>query len=445
MGSIGGLLGFSGGAAGTGFSAPQGAAITDPTSSQQLGTAYNGSQNALSQQQSLLNAIQGQNGLANQSQVYNQLQGVVNGTGPNPAQAQLAQSTGQNVANQAALMAGQRGTSANTGLLARQAAQQGASTQQQAAGQAATLQAQQSLNALGQVGSLANQQAANQIGATENLSQAQQNEQAQLLQAQQGYNTNAVQMQSNINSVNAGLAQQQMQGQQSIVGGVGNAIAGLTHLAKGGEVSSYAYGGPASVSSYADGGITAPTAIQPASTAGPQSSFGSFLSGYKNGVQSAPQYTDTPIMRGIGSGMKLTSPQEKKPNTPTPATTFQGQQLGPSTTTGAELQDPSVMQAARGGKVPALVSPGEVYLSPDKAKAVAQGKADPIKDGEKIPGKPKVGGAKDSYANDTVPKTLEEGGIVLPRHVTQSKDPAAAAHKFVSAIMARHNMSNKGK
>jgi hypothetical protein len=57
--------------------------------------------------------------------------------------------------------------------------------------------------------------------------------------------------------------------------------------------------------------------------------------------------------------------------------------------------------------------------------------------GEKIPGKPKVGGAKNSYANDTVPKSLDVGGIVLPRSVTQAKDPHAAAHKFVSAILAK--------
>ena len=55
--------------------------------------------------------------------------------------------------------------------------------------------------------------------------------------------------------------------------------------------------------------------------------------------------------------------------------------------------------------------------------------------GEKIPGKPKVGGAKNDYANDTVPKTLNEGDIILPRSVTQSKNPHWAAHKFVQDIM----------
>lgn len=88
------------------------------------------------------------NVLAGQQGTAAQYQNIANGTGPNPAQAALNQSTGQNVANQAALMAGQRGAGANVGLLARQAAQQGAATQQQAVGQGATLQANQQIAGL---------------------------------------------------------------------------------------------------------------------------------------------------------------------------------------------------------------------------------------------------------------------------------------------------------
>lgn len=93
---------------------------------------------------------------------------------------------------------------------------------------------------------------------------------------------------------------------------------------------------------------------------------------------------------------------------------------------------------AKGGAVPnSLVSPGERYLSPKAVKEVEQGKKSPMKAGEKIPGRAKVGGAVNSYANDFVPKTLQEGGIVLPRSVTKSKDPAREAHKFVKALLAR--------
>lgn len=104
---------------------------------------YGNFQNIQSQQQDLANALLAQS----------------HGQGPNPAQAQLAQNTGANVAGQAALMAGQRGAGSNVGLLARQAAQQGAGIQQNAVGQAATLQAQQQIAAQQ---ALAQQQAAMQ-------------------------------------------------------------------------------------------------------------------------------------------------------------------------------------------------------------------------------------------------------------------------------------------
>jgi hypothetical protein len=101
------------------------------------------------------------------------------------------------------------------------------------------------------------------------------------------------------------------------------------------------------------------------------------------------------------------------------------------------MMDSGTALAAEGGKVPALVSPGERYLPPKEVAKVVKGQKSPMEAGEKIPGKPKVGGAKNSYANDTVPKTLEEGGIVLPRSVTQSKNPEWAAHKFVRDVMAK--------
>jgi hypothetical protein len=81
----------------------------------------------------------------------------------------LSQATGANTANQAALMAGQRGSGANAGLMARQAAQQGAANQQNSAGQAATMQANQSLNALNSMGSLATSQANQQANATQGV------------------------------------------------------------------------------------------------------------------------------------------------------------------------------------------------------------------------------------------------------------------------------------
>src|SRR5271165_2611948 len=120
MGGISGMLGLAGGASGTGFAGPAQANLTTPVTADQANAAQQASLNAIQQQQNFLNQVQAQNGLGNQTSVYNQLQNVASGTGPNPAQAQLAQATAANTANQAALMAGQRGSSANAGLLARQ-------------------------------------------------------------------------------------------------------------------------------------------------------------------------------------------------------------------------------------------------------------------------------------------------------------------------------------
>lgn len=91
---------------------------------------------------------------------------------------------------------------------------------------------------------------------------------------------------------------------------------------------------------------------------------------------------------------------------------------------------------AKGGKVPAMVSPGERYLNKEQATEVAQGKKQAISAGVLIPGKPKVPGAKNSYANDTVPKTLQAGGVVVPRSITQAPDAKTKADAFVKAVLS---------
>lgn len=217
---MGGLLGLGGGAGGTGFSTQAG------TDAGQMKAAYDDTQRAMYNQRALLEGLQGQKGLQKQTDVYGQLQNVVSGQGPNPAQAMLNQATGANVANQAALMAGQRGASQNAGLLARQAAQTGAGLQQQAVGQGATMQAQQALNAMGQAGSLATNMAQNQMAQTNQNVAAQQNQQNIL----QGANT------AN-NQTQAALAGQQMKGQQQLIGGLMNAAGAGMGMADGGVVN----------------------------------------------------------------------------------------------------------------------------------------------------------------------------------------------------------------
>lgn len=375
-------------------------------------------QNGLGTQQSAISALQGlggqQQALAGQQQgLVGQLQGVANGTGPNPAQAMLAQATGSNVSNQAALMAGQRGAGANAGLIARQAGQQGAATQQQAAGQAATMQANQSLNALGQIG----QQQAN-IGQTYNNAAGYAGQIGAIGTNQVGQQAAGLNASSNIaagnQGVQAGLAnannQQQVQqamanasNNQKTVGGIiQGAGSAAAMMASGGAVPRadiYTPGGPSDTGfdstgvpgGPADSGIFA--SQLPVEAKGPKSSFGKQLGAGAS---------------GLGKGMEASS------STPT-------------------LKVEPLMKFAHGGKVPAMVSPGERYLPPNEVKKVAQGKKEAIKAGEKIPGKAKVKG--DSLKNDTVPKTLQEGGIVLPKSVMESKNPHWAAHRFVSAIV----------
>lgn len=185
------------------FSNPSSPTLQNPTHQDMALGAYG-------QQQAFLNALNGQNGIQNQSNIFNQeqgtanqLQGLANGVGPNPALDQFHQATAQNVAMQNALMAGQRGGSANAGLIAREAAQQGANTQQQAAGQSATLQAQQQLAA---IGALQNQQgmlgnlASNQVANYGNYGQG---EQQTLLNSIAQQNNAAIGAQSNVNNANS--------------------------------------------------------------------------------------------------------------------------------------------------------------------------------------------------------------------------------------------------
>lgn len=316
---------------------------------------------------------QGQNNINTN---LNQLQGVANGTGPNPAQAMLANATGANTANQAALMAGQRGSGANAGLIARQAAMQGGANQQNAAGQGAALQAQQSLNAMNQYGNMA-------LG-------------------NQGLNQQAI---SGLNNANVSNTSQQNQ----VNGAIANTVAKQQGDLMGGLING----------------------LGPAAAMGMQS-LGGMFSGGANPIAAMNQGSMAAAPAGVAegnwAGLAEGGPVSSAPH-----------MSGPSPFAQHILSTMSGTQApmmAEGGKVPALVSPGEKYLNPQAVQAVSQG-ADPMKVGQTIPGKPKVSGAKNSYANDTVPKTLDEGGIVLPRSVTQSKNPHWAAHKFVSQIMAK--------
>lgn len=464
MGFVSGLLGTAGGVNGTGISGPSQANILNPTTTAQASTAYDQNQAALQQQQNFLQATQAQNGLGNQTNVYNQLQGVANGTGPNPAQAQLAQSTGANVANQAALMAGQRGAGANAGLIARQAAMQGSQIQQNAAGQAATMQANQSLNAIGQAGQIANTQAAQQAAATGANTAANQGEQGQLLNSIAQQNNANVGMQSSVNSANAGLAGTAMQGQQNLLGGITGGIGSALGLAQGGRVG-YASGGGVYADTTSDNFDTAsapanidvsgnsmnintvpttPSLGQPGQHGqssvikGPKSKMAQmFGNPSQSGQPTGTALAGNTIGKGIGQGLKaLFTPSQPQAQTIAGGPMDNGTQPMPANP--GDI-DNTQMNAARGGKVPAMVSSGEIRIHKKDVKKIAEGKKSPL-DGEKIKGPLKVGGAKNSYANDVIPKNLNEGDIILPRSVTQAKHPHWEAKKFVEAIIAKQGL-----
>ncbi len=323
---LGNVTGDTGGA-GANFQAGQ-ANILAPTDVAQAKASYNQALTGIQQQQDFLSALQAQGGIANQTSAFNQTQGVANGTGPNPAQAALNQATSANVANQAALMAGQRGTGANAGLLARQAAMQGGNIQQQAAGQGATMQAQQQLAAMGQLAGIAGQQVGQQAGAVQGYNQAAQSEQQNLLNSIAAENNANVSAMSSQNASNAGVSQSVVGQQGKMMGGIASGGGSLASIfAHGGMVEKppikMAQGGvmPGDFSS----GLSAAPAYTSASM--PMSAAGQYLyssAGAANvgnistpSMSSAPPDTDNQdnFMKAAKEGYKQFSKPAKLPKT----------------------------------------------------------------------------------------------------------------------------------
>lgn len=269
MGFIGSLFDSSKGA---GFQAGSASIQTPQDLMGRELTANQGVNSALDQQQAFLNALGAQGGIGNQSSVFGQQQNLANqlglqaqGQGPNPAQAQLAMNTAANTANQAALMAGQRGAGANAGMIARQAGMQGGANQQNMVGQQAIMQAQQQLAAQQQLqqqqammAGLATQQVGQQqqgIGQYGNMAQ---NQQSMLLNAMQGANQSNIANQSQMNQSNAAIAGQNAKTQAGMFGGLMGGL-GASGVMGGGakppteSAALMAYNG-GMVDSYAEGG-----------------------------------------------------------------------------------------------------------------------------------------------------------------------------------------------
>lgn len=323
-----------------------------------------------------------------QNDVYGQQQNLAQsllaqsqGEGPNPAQAMLNQKTGQNVAQQGALMASQRGASANPALLARQAAQQGAQIQQQSVGQAASLQAQQQLQAQN---ALAQQQQAMVNAALQGES------------IQQGglasQNSAITSGQLGASQINANVAAQNQQANSGLMGGLlgaAGSVLGMFH--DGGVVpKKMAMGGLMGIENYATPGATQIAAFNPSF-----SGLGAGLAALGKGLPSKPQdhvynLSDDEKLQDRMSMDALLGTDNKE--SMVPASNTQGlNNLG--------------MMAAQGGSVP---------------------------------GQAEVKG--NSEDNDVVPALLSPGEVVLPRSVTQAPDMEERALEFL-----KHIKSNKRK
>jgi hypothetical protein len=417
MNFLGGLFG---GSSGANWQAEYAAS---PAQAQQL---YNQQQQALRNQQAFTQALQMQTPQAIQQQMMlgRELSGAVQGQGPSVAQAQLAETTGQNVARQGAMLAGQRGASANVGLMGRNIAQQAAQTQQQAAGQAATLRAQEQLAARQQLAALSGQQLG-QVQGAQQLG----------IQGTTAAQQNILDAIARRNATQAAIASGNQQFQSGLVGGLIGGVGQVIGLAEGGEVTKdkedekekEETAGQRFAKGFQSGMMGAQTNYQTGAQAGMGAgkAVGSALAGlFKPGVKGQTQ--------GGYAGANLGVPTQM----PAPVNPM----VTPQTI--GQMQIPQYQPGfAEGGKVPAMVSPGEKYLPPQEVKKVAAGQKEPHKAGVKIPGQAKVAG--DSLKNDTVPMTLEEGGIVIPRSVMNSKDPAEQARKFVAAVLAKKQSKRK--
>jgi hypothetical protein len=362
--------------------------IQQPSTVEQANQLYGQTQAGIAQQQAMANALagQGQQGMASQSALTQALQQQMAGQGPNPALAQLANATGQNVANQAALMAGQRGAGGNVGLMARQAAQQGANTQQQAVGQSAVLQAQQQLAAQNALQNLASSQVGQQQTGLNALNQATQGAQQNTLSGINAQNNANVAMQSNINAANVGMAQTNANNAAKATSGF------LSNIPVVGKL----FG--------ADGGLV------------PNPGH--------------PMYDVANIYYGNHYAMG-----GQVENVGSPQGNTQSLFIPNTSQVGEKKQEKS---PSDGGGIPTEISGSAETLPAALESSGAEAAMMMASKGAMVPGKAKVPG--NSYKNDTVPAMLSAGEIVLPRSVTMSKDAPEKAAKFVADVLAKHGI-----
>lgn len=426
LGKIGQMTGPTGGA-------PVSANIQQATSERDVRDSQHQALGALTGQERLLNALQAQNGLGIQNNVAGQLQGIVSGQGYNPAMAMLNQQTGQNIQNQAAMMAGQRGSGANAGLMARQAGQMGGNMQQQAVGQGAVMQANQSLNALNSLQGLGNTMAGQQIGQTNANADARMANQQMLQNSLAGVNQANVANQGNINQGNVGLANAATQYKGGLTGGILSGAGGIfgSFLAEGGEVK------------MADGGAL----TSPIVNSGPKSSFAKYLSSPSSAsYNSAPIDISGPGMgaqpslsqiagmfKSNGSASKSRSAPAATPAAAPAANMAAGGEMEKYKPVSATAPSGGYDSEGGGDSAAGDMSTIMSILELFGAKGGLAEKGGHVE--AKNPHQ-KAEAPGNSYANDKIPAKLSEGEIVLPREVTMSDDPIKASADFVAKVIS---------
>lgn len=324
-----------------------------------------------------------------QGNLAQQLLAQSQGAGPNIANLQLQQATNQNNQQAAGAEASQRGM--NPALAQRLIAQQQASNNQNAAGQSGVLRAQQQLASQNALANVYGQQ---QGVSSTNL--------GTLTGAQTSANNANAQIAQNNSNQNAGIA-------GGILGAAGSMFGGM---AEGGKVGMEKLSFPPSAKvhplhlAFGGMGSTPMNNIDPQLAAGAPDLFG--------GVKSPGQSASDPLagIQSLGS----------------PATGGAAETAGAS---GLSSMAPLMLAAAHGGKIPVMLSPGELKIPKHKVAAVARGKETASEAGQRVPGKAKVKG--DSLENDTFPTYANSGDVIIKRTKAQNdKD----AREFLLAIKA---------
>lgn len=383
----------------------------------------------------------------NQGDLAKQLLAQSQGAGPNIANLQLQQATNQNNQQGAAAVASQRGM--NPALAARIIANQTATNNQNAAGQSGVLRAQQQLAAEQGLANVYGQQAG---------------------EVNQNYNT-ITGAQTAANNANAQIAQNNTnansQVASGIIGGGAQMLSSILGSAYGGEVKSpekhleellislgnkvkpkklSSGGSPASGGNpLGNLGSTAQNAIDPALAQGQNltgmfgmAGAGTQAEGPGAGATSMQGQDDT-LFGGSSIGNSgvsgLTGAAESNP-----LSGMTGEGLGKGLTMiaaeGGEIPHYGLggllklaALFAQGGKVNAMISPGERVVPPHLVEAVRNGKLKASKVAPKVPGKAKVKG--DNLKNDVVPAKLAEGSVVIKR---TKADNDADAREFLLAL-----------